>query len=284
MSEDTLELPDGRTLGWATYGDPHGTPVVAIHGSPDSRIIWKLADQAAHRNGVRLIAPDRPGFGLSTPSPGRTILDWVDDLDALADHLGIDSYRVMAISGGSPYALATAWKHPDQVEHVCLLSVISPLNAPGVTRDASPAVRLMFFTARRAPILLRPMARVMVRMTLKNTDKTAQRMIKIRPPADREIIRRPDVMAVLLENFPNQFKDADSMATEMRNAARPWGFELADVSVPATIWQGGLDDVHTPAMARHLAENLPNSTLIFEPDYATFNFIDDFDTILARLP
>ena len=73
------------------------------------------------------------------------------------------------------------------------------------------------------------------------------------------------------------------MALEMANAARPWGFDLEDVTVPTTIWQGGLDDVHTPAMGRYLAEHLPDTDLVFEPGYATFNFIDDFDTILTVL-
>jgi pimeloyl-ACP methyl ester carboxylesterase len=99
---ETLQLTDGRTLAWITYGDPDGTPVLATHGSPDSATVWRLADTAARTTGVRLIAPDRPGFGASTPRPGRSILDWVDDLDALTDHLDLSSYRVLAISGGSP--------------------------------------------------------------------------------------------------------------------------------------------------------------------------------------
>ena len=90
-------------------------------------------------------------------------------------------------------------------------------------------------------------------------------------------------MAVLRENLPNQFSDPGSMANEMRNAARHWGFDLDQIAVPTTIWHGGLDDVHTPAMGRYLADHLPGAHLIYEPDYATFNFIDDFDTILDTL-
>jgi pimeloyl-ACP methyl ester carboxylesterase len=127
------------------------------------------------------------------------------------------------------------------------------------------------------------MGRLMATLTLKNPDKAAERLTAMRPPADREIIRRTEVMAVLRKNLPNQFKDPSSMATEMRNAARPWGFDLDQIKIPATIWQGGLDDVHTPAMGRYLADQLPNAELVYEPDYATFNFIDNFDTILDTL-
>lgn len=283
MREDSLQLRDRRSLAWREFGNPGGTPVVAVHGSPDSSAVWALLDDAANRAGVRVVAPDRPGFGASTPKDGRSILDWVDDLDTLADHLKLDTYRLLAISGGSPYALAAAWSHPERIPHLGLLSVICPLDVPGATRGTNPQVRFTFWAARRAPFLLGPMGRAMARITLKNPDKAAERVIKLRPPADRDIIRRPEVMAVLRENLPNQFKDPASMALEMRNAARPWGFDLREVTVPTTIWQGALDDVHTPAMGRYLAEQLPNAELVFEPDYATFNFIDDSDTILATL-
>ncbi len=282
-ADQTLTLRDGRTLGWATYGDPNGRPVVALHGSPDSRVIWRLVHEAALGHGLAVIAPDRPGFGLSTPKRGRSILDWVDDLDALTDHLDVDRYALLAISGGSPYALAAAWSHPERVRHVGLLSVIAPLHAPGVTRGANIPVRATFFAARRLPFLLRPAAAAMVRTTRRDPAKAARRMVKTRPPADRAIIERPEVMAVLMDNLPNQFADPESIALEMRNAARPWGFELSEVDVPVTIWQGGLDDVHTPAMGRYLDAHLPSATLVYEPDYATFNFLDDLDPVLGAL-
>ncbi len=282
-NREGLRLHDGRTLTWISYGDPAGLPVVAIHGSPDSADVWRLAHTAACENSIRLLAPDRPGFGASTPKPGRTILDWVDDLDELTDHLGLASYRILAISGGSPYALATAWRHPERIPALGLLSVIAPLDVPGIASDASLPIRFTFLAARRLPFLLRPMASAMIRSTRRNIDAAAERVIKLRPEADRAIIRRPEVMAVLVANLPNQFNDADSIATEMRNAACPWGFNLGEVTVPTIIWQGGVDDVHTPAMADHLARHLLNATLNYEPDYATFNFVDEFNSILTTL-
>jgi pimeloyl-ACP methyl ester carboxylesterase len=283
MPDGALTLADGRRLAWSVYGDPAGVPVIAVHGSPDSRVVWRLADDAARSVGVRLVAPDRPGFGDSTPQPGRTIVDWVPDLDALVAHLRLDRYRLLAISGGSPYALAVAQARPEQIAHVGLLSVICPLDVPGVTRDANRQVRFTFWVARHAPRLLGPLARAMVRTAARNPDAAARRLVATRPPADREIIERPDVMAVLMDNLPNQFRDAASIALEMANAARPWGFALADIPVPATIWQGGRDDVHTPAMGRYLADHLPNATLVYEPDHATFTFLDDVAAILTTL-
>lgn len=283
MTDSTLVLHDGRQLGWATYGDPQGEPLVAVHGSPDSRIIWSLADRAATELGIRVVAPDRPGFGLSDPKPGRTILDWVTDHDELMAHLGIDHYSMIAVSGGSPYATAIAWTHPEQVTALGLLSVISPLDAPGVLEGTNRSVRLTFQLALRAPVLLRPLATAMV-MLARYKPKTAEKqLIATRPPEDRHIIERPDVLEVLRANLPNQFRHPESIAREMRLAAANWGFPLEEIRVPTIIWQGGLDDVHTPAMANWLLGTLPDAQLHFEPDYATFNFFDDVDDLLTSL-
>ena len=82
-------------------------------------MIWKTADDAARRLGVSVIAPDRPGFGLSDPKPDRTVLDWVHDQRALATHLGLGEYPLLTVSGGSPYAAAVAWSEPPASAFPC---------------------------------------------------------------------------------------------------------------------------------------------------------------------
>ena len=72
MSDHTLQLADGRRLGWAEYGDPSGRPVLAFHGTPACRLLYAPADQPAASKGLRLVAPDRPGYGLSAPKPERS--------------------------------------------------------------------------------------------------------------------------------------------------------------------------------------------------------------------
>ena len=281
--DEVLTLADGRRLGWATFGVPSGRPLVALHGSPDSRIVWKLFDGAARRAGVRIIAPDRPGFGLSDPRPRRTALTWVDDQRALMRHLEIDRYPMVAISGGSPYATAAAWSDAESVSHLGLLSCIAPLGEPGVLEGTSREVGATFRVAHRAPFLLGPMARLIVRFATRNPAGFEQRLIRTRPPADRAVIERPEVLEVLRENIPNQFAHAPSIAREMRVAAHDWGFPLANIRVPTTIWQGGLDDVHPPAMGGWFERTIPGARLHFEPDFATFNWIDRAAEMFADL-
>src|SRR5438309_1811387 len=110
----TIKLRDGRTLAYAEYGDPAGTPVIFFHGTPGSRLMaapaWK--DESL---GLRIIAPDRPGFGLSTYRPNRTILNWASDVAELADALKLDKFIVAGVSGGGPHSLACAHELPDRV-------------------------------------------------------------------------------------------------------------------------------------------------------------------------
>src|SRR5438270_9631768 len=96
-------------MAWAEQGDPDGVPVLGCHGSPSSRLERHVEDPADYlRWGVRLIVPDRPGFGRSDPRPGRRVLGWPDDVRELLDHLRIDRFAVLSLSGGAAYALACA--------------------------------------------------------------------------------------------------------------------------------------------------------------------------------
>lgn len=281
--DETFTLVDGRTLGYAVYGAADGVPVVALHGSPDSRVIWRLADQAAQRVGVRVIAPDRPGFGISDPNPGRSVLGWCDDLTQLVDHLECDRFGLLAISGGGIYAAAYSWQYPDRVSRLGLFSVLGPLDGPDAMSEMSRRIRVSFKLVRRFPALTRPMARGLCRMAIRNPQRAASVLIRSRPVEDRDIIARPEMQEVLFDNLPNQFRDSETIADEVRTATSPWPFALDQISVQTIIWQGGRDDVHTPAMARYLADQIPDARLEFEHEFATFNFFDHFDNILTAL-
>jgi pimeloyl-ACP methyl ester carboxylesterase len=97
-----LVLRDGRRLGYAQYGQPDGEPIVYFHGHPGSRLEARLAHEPAAAPGLRVIALDRPGYGLSDFLPGRAITDWPADVTAAADALGIGRFSVAGASGGGP--------------------------------------------------------------------------------------------------------------------------------------------------------------------------------------
>lgn len=114
-TRQTLILPDRRLLGFAEFGDPSGTPLVYFHGFPMSRLEGWSIDRMARRRRLRVIAPDRPGFGLSTFRDQRRITDWPVDVRALASHLGLERFAILGVSGGGPYAVACASALPREM-------------------------------------------------------------------------------------------------------------------------------------------------------------------------
>jgi hypothetical protein len=94
-SSDTLILPDGRKLGYAQYGSLTGRPILYLHGLPGSRLEAAGYDELGLELGARIIAADRPGYGWSSPHPGRTLLDYPKDLEHLAKHLELNNYGVL---------------------------------------------------------------------------------------------------------------------------------------------------------------------------------------------
>ena len=116
--DQTIERDDGRTVGYVDYGSSDGAPVIWCHGGPGSRLEPDIAGAAGVALGLRVIGIDRPGYGLSTPLPGRSIADWVPDALAVADELGIDQFLTAGMSTGAAYTLALAALAPDRVTGV----------------------------------------------------------------------------------------------------------------------------------------------------------------------
>lgn len=271
-----LTLPDGRDLSYAFYGDPNGEPLIALHGSADSRLIWQLLDTDARDANVALIAPDRPGFGDSPYTPGRTSADHADDVIALADHLKLDRFAVISISGGLVFGLALAWAHPDRVRRFTSYAGLF-LTAPGAVPEMNPLQRAIAKIGLERPAILNPLGRMLFGpqvLLAKRAPGIVFKMIRAaRPPGDQAVLDRPEVKALMIDGAPSQFRSVpaviDAFAAQQ---LPPFPFELSEIRQPVHLWQGGQDDVHTPAMAKHLAKECPNATLHFFEELATFDF------------
>jgi pimeloyl-ACP methyl ester carboxylesterase len=150
-----VRLSDGRWLGYRELGDPGGAPLFFFHGTPGSRWSVDVNDPLARMPGVRLILPERPGYGLSTAKPDRRLLDRARDVAELADQLGIGEFAVAGVSGGGPHALACAAALPDRVTVAVILSSPAPADFPGATRGMSFGNRIGLWLQRFAPGLFR---------------------------------------------------------------------------------------------------------------------------------
>jgi pimeloyl-ACP methyl ester carboxylesterase len=148
-----IQLSGKRLLAYAEYGDPGGVPVFLFHGLPGSRLAWGLLPDNPFPPGLRIVAPDRPGYGRSDPNPYHTLLDWANDVTQLADALAIDTFAIVGISGGGPGALACAWKMPERVTSVGVVACPAPTDASGVFKGMSRTNRFFMKLAWRLPRL-----------------------------------------------------------------------------------------------------------------------------------
>src|SRR5262245_25637216 len=112
-----VRLRDGRIMAFSEYGSPSGQAVIWCHGVPSSRVEGDLIinNPLASALGLRVIVPDRPGIGRSTPQPARQLRDWPDDVVEFATLLGLERFSVLGSSGGGPYAIACGVKYPGRV-------------------------------------------------------------------------------------------------------------------------------------------------------------------------
>ena len=154
FADDICTLDDGRRIAYDLFGAKEGYPVFHLHGWPGSRTEGSLLATQAADLGVRIIAVDRPGIGLSTRQPRRTILDHALDIRQVAKHLGIKEYSVMGVSGGGQYALACAFSIPqEELRSVALVCGQGPIDVSlqGMTLGS----RMMLRGFRNYPLFLR---------------------------------------------------------------------------------------------------------------------------------
>ena len=131
MIDAMVKVGGDRLLSYSDVGDPDGACVFFFHGAPASRLaLVDLAETFAAR-GLRVVSPDRPCYGMSSPQPGRSLADWPSDVAALADALAIEHFAVAGHSSGGPYAVACAALLPERVSAALVIAGVTDMGWPG---------------------------------------------------------------------------------------------------------------------------------------------------------
>lgn len=255
-------LADGRDLGWLELGQPNGTPVFAFHGTPGSRLQMTLDETTIRDAGVRLVCPDRPGYGLSTFHPGRRLVDWPADVAHLADHLQIGPFAVMGVSGGGPHAAACAALLGGRVTAAAIVSGVGPLADPRASEGMMRVNQILTKLSRRRSPLLRVMSSAQVVIARRWPGRAIELMARQMPEADAAIVKRPEVRALFeLDVARSSRTTAVAAAQDMELFASDWGFALGQITVPVHLWQGDADLNVPPNHARLQHEAIPGSVL-----------------------
>ncbi|MBX0295840.1 alpha/beta fold hydrolase [Haloarcula nitratireducens] len=245
---------DGRRVAYATYGDPEGTPVIFAHGTPGSRLLGRLLDEPAAERGLRLVAPDRPGIGRSDDA-SVGIEGWPADVAALLDPLDVDAANVVGFSGGAPFALAC-----HRLERVARIALVGGSGPPGIS-DTGRTQRLLGTLARYAPPVVSLLLRGQ-RWALARRDPSFARSLVADGAPATDALSADEVARLVRADVLEAMADGpDGVVRELGLLARPWPFDLEEVTVPVTVFQGQRDTNVAPSTGERLAAALPEATL-----------------------
>jgi pimeloyl-ACP methyl ester carboxylesterase len=266
--EGTVRVRAGRKLGIAEFGTPDGQPVIWFHGTPGARRqVPEDARKIADARGLRIVGIDRPGVGLSTPHQYDQIIDFVADLEMVADQLGIERFAAIALSGGAPYAMAAAAGLPGRVPAVGILGGVVPSVGP----DAPPGGWVGFAKRFRSvmPLMRHPSGIFLtaaVRVLKPFGPQALQLYAKVTPPGDREVLLRPDVSEMFLDDLTeNGGRSMRALLADGILFTRDWGFEPHEIDVPIWWWHGDADNIVPLAHAEWFVPRLKDATLFVRP-------------------
>ena len=277
-----IKLGDGRAMGYAEYGDREGKPIFYFHGFPSSRIDWPLFDTGAiaARLNARIIAADRPGYGLSDFKRGRKLLDWPDDVIELANALQIERFAVLGISGGGPYALACAYKIPERLTTAVVACGMGPFEAPGAKEGTAMLLPGKFPMTRDLFLML------MAKGFKGNPDRFLSRMKDTVGEPDKLLLSQPEIAQAftcgMREAFRSGIRGASWDAVLYK---RPWQYRVQDISMRIHLWHGALDTQVPESVGQYIASALPDCHANFLPDEAhislAHNHIEELLSILV---
>lgn len=278
-------LPSGRRLGIAEQGDPQGVPVLFFHGFVGSRLQCPSDGTVPASVGVRLIAVDRPGIGLSGRVPGRRLLDWTTDIRMLAEVLHLPQFAILGWSAGAPHALVCASLLPQQV---VALGLASPMGGwfvgPGATRHISKESQRITTLVRFAPWVLRPVFKLLQWRMAHNPQRLVENALAELPARDQATLTNPAMRQMLIETSSEAFRSGvDGVYEDTLAVARPWGFAPEAIETPVWLWQGDTDTSVLPALAEELAHKLPHCQMTLLPGEGHFLLFTHWHTILQTL-
>ena len=257
----TVTTPDGRSLDVLDSGGD-GLPLLYHSGTPGGAVPWPAGIEAARRSGLRWVTYSRPGYGSSTPKPGRTVADAAADSAMVLDALGIGDFVSLGWSGGGPHVLACAALLPDRCRGIATIASAAPCDEPDLDFLAGMAEDNVeeFTLAMKGREVLVP---AIEKMAQTYRSVTGEQIVE----ALGGLLGAPDLAAL-------KGPLADYIAALAREAVRvgvdgwveddlafcaPWAFDLASITVPVAIWQGSEDLMVPRSHGEWLARHVPGA-------------------------
>lgn len=262
MKDRSISLSDGRQLGFIDYGDPDGLPIFLLHGTPGSRVFGLENEPLIGEENLRIVTPERPGYGLSSPLEKRSISAYSSDIEELADFLHIKKFHVGGVSGGGPYVLACASNLPNRVLSATLIASASPMETEGFFRGMSIGNKCAFLLSKYVPWLLKPIYQYAANYYGKNPDKMIKGLTPQLCEWDKRVIEEMADKGQIdgfTEHIREAYKQGYKAAyTDIYLVSRSWGIDYSKILCPVFMWHGESDTLVPISPAKAFAKSLPN--------------------------
>lgn len=258
-------LKNGRKLGYSEYGDLKGTPLFYFHGWPTSRLQAEGLDGVAKKLHARIIAVDRPGYGLSDFKRDRELLDWPKDVIELADYLKIKKFAVMGVSGGGPYATVCAYKIPNRITKTGIVVGLAPTYVPGLLDGTSFFAKLAWKNYSKFS-LLRKAATLFHYFIAKYSPSLGLYSFLFGAKSDKKIYSNPKIRDITKRNYKEAFRTGYAgVELDLKLYTTDWKFNIKDIRAKVYLWYGEVDKNVSLNMGKYYAAQIPNSKLTVYP-------------------
>ena len=258
VTETDLKLGDARRLHVYDTGADDAAGRLAVfwhHGTPNVGAPPEPLFAAAQELGIRWVSYDRPGYGGSTPLPGRDVASAAADVSSVADALGIDRFALMGHSGGGPHALACGALLQERVLGVVVGAGLAPFGAEG----------LDFFAGMAPSAAAGLRAAVGGRAALEDYLASAEFDPEMFTPEDHAALSGE--WSWLLDVVGQAVEDGErGMVDDDLAYVGPWGFDPAWVMAPSLFFHGGRDRVVPSSHGEWLARRCPSAELRLRQD------------------
>jgi pimeloyl-ACP methyl ester carboxylesterase len=259
-ADHLVSLPGGVELSFRVVGDATGRPVLYLHGTPSSRMEagGQLGEVAATL-GLRILAPDRPGYGR-TRFVRYDVRSYPEHLLGLLDALEVGEVGIIGVSGGGRYACACAADLGPRVTRTALVASTAPSDLDGVRATWSKGDRQLYSIAVRAPWLLRSYLAMMARR-IRSDPRRVPELFNDLPAEDEAVLDRPEVQEILSATMTEAFRQGTRGAVhDIGLEARPWDVDLSAIETPVEVWHGHKDTLVSIAQGEALARAIPTAS------------------------
>lgn len=255
-----IRLSSGRTISWAEYGDPEGRPVVLCHALTGCRLSVPSNEKQLKKYRLRLIVPDRAGYGFSTPASTDIEHQWLEDMRLFLPAIGASNCTLIGHANGGAHAIKWAILLPEMVNRLCLVSSIVPLLQEDDMQDILPIKRMLFKLVSNNRVAAKGFLKLAFKAGIKKPTGYMELFQDNIPYLDREMIDDPEIMQLLLNGFAETTRQGvEHMVDELLYIAESWRLDPKDIRCPVSIWHGRKDK-HAPiALMQKFSKTLPEN-------------------------